>query len=54
MCLRWTAAGMLQAEQQFRKIIGYSDLAKLANAVGDLTPPPRNRSNHNSLHYNAL
>ena len=26
---RWTAAGMLQAEQQFRRIIGYRDLAKL-------------------------
>jgi len=38
MCLRWTAAGMLEAEQQFRKIIGYADLAKLANAVErDLT-----------------
>src|SRR5918911_974846 len=23
MCLRWTAAGLLEAEQQFRKIIGY-------------------------------
>jgi hypothetical protein len=23
MCLRWTAAGMLEAERQFRKIIGY-------------------------------
>ncbi len=33
MCLRWTAAGMLEAERQFRKIIGYSDLAKLAIAV---------------------
>ena len=33
MCLRWTAAGMLEAEQQFRKIIGFSDLAKLAIAV---------------------
>jgi putative transposase len=33
MCLRWTAAGMLQAEDQFRKIIGYPDLAKLAVAV---------------------
>ncbi len=33
MCLRWTAAGMLEAEQQFRKVIGYSDLAKLAMAV---------------------
>jgi hypothetical protein len=33
MCLRWTAAGMLEAEQQFRRIIGYRDLATLANAV---------------------
>src|SRR3954449_13405130 len=33
MCLRWTAAGMLEAERQFRKIIGYRDLAKLALAV---------------------
>jgi len=33
MCLRWTAAGMLEAERQFRKIIGYTDLAKLALAV---------------------
>ena len=31
--LRWTAAGMLEAETQFRKIVGYSDLAKLALAV---------------------
>ena len=38
MCLRWTAAGMLEAERQFRKIIGYRDLAKLALAVErDLT-----------------
>jgi hypothetical protein len=33
MCLRWTAAGMLEAERQFRRIIGYHDLAKLADAV---------------------
>jgi putative transposase len=33
MCLRWTAAGMLEAETQFRKVVGYSDLAKLALAV---------------------
>lgn len=33
MCLRWTAAGMLEAERQFRKITGYSDLAKLAIAI---------------------
>jgi putative transposase len=30
---RWTAAGMLEAERQFRKIIGYSDPAKLVAAV---------------------
>jgi putative transposase len=33
MCLRWTATGMLEAETQFRKIIGYTDLATLAVAV---------------------
>jgi hypothetical protein len=33
MCLRWTAAGMLEAERQFRKIIGYTHLAALALAV---------------------
>ena len=33
MGLRWTAAGMLEAERQFRRIIGYSDLAKLALAI---------------------
>ncbi len=33
MCLRWTAAGMLEVERQFRKIIGYRDLATLALAV---------------------
>jgi putative transposase len=33
MCLRWTAAGMLEAETQFRKVVGYTDLAKLAFAV---------------------
>ncbi len=33
MCLRWTAAGMLEAEQQFRRIIGHADLAKLAARV---------------------
>ena len=33
MCLRWTAAGMLEAETQFRRIIGHTELAKLALAV---------------------
>jgi putative transposase len=30
---RWTAAGMLQAEQQFRRVVGYSDLPKLITAI---------------------
>jgi transposase-like protein len=33
MALRWTAAGMLEAERQFRRIIGYADLAKLVTAI---------------------
>jgi hypothetical protein len=33
MALRWTAAGMLEAERQFRRIIGYRDLAELAFAI---------------------
>jgi putative transposase len=33
MRTRWTAAGMLVAEQQFRRIIGYRDLAKLVTAI---------------------
>lgn len=38
MCLRWTAAGMLEAETQFRKVVGYTDLSKLTHAVEhDLT-----------------
>jgi transposase-like protein len=42
MCLRWTAAGMLEAERQFRRIIGYRDLATLALAIEpDLALPER-------------
>jgi putative transposase len=33
MTLRWTAAGMLEAERQFWKIIGYRDLATLVTAI---------------------
>jgi putative transposase len=33
MGLRWTAAGMLEAERRFRRIIGYKDLARLAVAI---------------------
>jgi putative transposase len=40
MALRWTAAGMIEAEQQFRRIIGYDGLAKLALAVeAEITQP---------------
>ena len=42
---RWSAAGMLVAEQQFRRIIGYRDLAKLVIAIERhavrTTPPSR-------------
>ncbi len=37
MCLRWTAAGMLEAEAQFRKIIGYQHLAVLAVAIENVS-----------------
>ena len=30
---RWTAAGLLVAEQQFRRIVGYRNLAKLVIAI---------------------
>jgi putative transposase len=33
MGLRWTAAGMLEAEKQFRKVVGYTQLPQLAVAI---------------------
>jgi putative transposase len=39
MCLRWTAAGMLQAERQFQRITGYRQLAELAIALERDQPP---------------
>jgi putative transposase len=33
MGMRWTAAGMLEAEKQFRKVIGYTALPQLAVAI---------------------
>jgi putative transposase len=33
MCLRWTAAGMLEAERHFRRVIGYPRPPALAVAV---------------------
>ncbi|MGH2882188.1 MAG: IS256 family transposase [Solirubrobacteraceae bacterium] len=44
MCLRWTAAGMLEAESRFRKVEGYRGLASLAVKIEhDLL---RNRQPH--------
>jgi hypothetical protein len=31
--MRWTAAGMLEAEQQFRRVVGHAEFAKLAIAI---------------------
>ena len=33
MVLRWTAAGMLNAERSFRRIKGYKQMPHLANAL---------------------
>jgi putative transposase len=53
MALRWTAAGMLEAEQQFRRVIGYRDLAKLAIAIErDLTA--KNTSSPTAEHAATL
>jgi putative transposase len=38
---RWTTAGMLVAEQQFRRIIGYRDLAKLVSNATPSSSPRR-------------
>jgi putative transposase len=47
MALRWTAAGMLEAEQQFRRIIGYHDLATLVAAI---ERHPAHRRHTNTAH----
>jgi putative transposase len=48
MCMRWTAAGMLEAETRFRKVEGYRGLAQLAVKVEtDLIHRRNNR--HNDL-----
>jgi hypothetical protein len=49
MCLRWTAAGMLEAERQFRKSIGYKHLAALAIAVERDVAAGRAASNRSSV-----
>ena len=48
MCLRRTAAGMLEAESRFRKVEGYRGLAQLAVKVeADLIRQRNTR--HNDL-----
>jgi putative transposase len=48
MCMRWTAAGMLEAETRFRKVEGYRGLAQLAVKVeADLIRQRNTR--HNDL-----
>jgi len=53
MCLRWTAAGMLEAERQFRKIIGYTHLAQLAIAVERDVAARRAATSHSTTSANA-
>ena len=52
MALRWTAAGMLEAERQFRKIIGYRDLATLVVAIE--RDPDRRRATHTTTKEAAI
>ena len=51
MALRWTAAGMLEAERQFRKIIGYRDLATLVAAIE--RDAERRRTTHTTTNEEA-
>ncbi len=41
MAMRWTAAGMLEAEKQFRRVKGHAELADLAVAVERHLNPPQ-------------
>ncbi len=41
MAMRWTAAGMLEAEKQFRRVKGHAELAALALAVERHLNPPQ-------------
>lgn len=41
MAMRWTAAGMLEAEKQSRRVKGHAELADLALAVERHLNPPQ-------------
>ena len=51
---RWTAAGMLVAEQQFRRIIGYRDLAKLVDRDRTTRRPRQARRRSSVTHTDTL
>jgi len=52
MCLRWTAAGMLEAETRFRKVEGYRGLAGLAVKIEHDLLRNRQPDSHTSTEEN--
>jgi putative transposase len=53
MCLRWTAAGMLEAENRFRKVQGYRGLANLAVAIEHDLLRRRQQAGHATIQEEA-
>jgi hypothetical protein len=53
MCLRWTAAGMLEAERQFRRIVGYRDLAS-SRSPSSVRSPQSVTSEEHGAQFSAL
>ena len=53
MCLRWTAAGMLEAESRFRKVQGYRGLANLAVAIEHDLLGRRQQTGHATIEEEA-
>ena len=49
MCLRWTAAGMLEAESRFRKVQGYRGLANLTVAIEHDLLRRRQQAGHSTI-----
>ena len=54
MCLRWTAAGMLEAEAQFRRVIGHGELATLAVAIEREVATKRNAHDASSTIHTPI
>jgi putative transposase len=53
MCLRWTAAGMLEAESRFRKVQGHRGLATIAVAIEQDLLRRRQSVNHTRTEEDA-